>query len=246
MRLPANQKTEELLVDLKDESNPRSLISLLPTSMKNALKCIPDECLLMGDEELKRLGKIGVTEERLRTSFWIEYANASATLRTIHPTNVYGPVCRKEQFYHDILSSSRKMAYIFTPPPDYKIEMEDILRLGTEQMRDILSRDHVLKDENGDDRGIDTRLVAAKIKIWESVQERVKGSVTQNIKMDSRSLNVNLDANGEKPASLGDIDAQIAQLEAEKMKQLSTTRNVIDVEEEEGRRREKTVSEVRK
>ena len=45
--------------DLKDESNPNSLVNLLPKSSAEILRKIPDEILAMSEKQLRRFGNIG-------------------------------------------------------------------------------------------------------------------------------------------------------------------------------------------
>lgn len=173
-------------IAIKDESNPRSIINLVPSSMANQIKVIPDAIFSWGEGELKTHTKIDVLEERLRLAFWREYDAAQIQGRKINLSHVYGGVCTQAVFQQKVVANSFKLAYILTPPLDYEIQMKELLQLGLEQLRDILLLPHL--DEKGRPN---PKMADVKQKIVESLHLRVKGAVPY--RMETKNLNVNVD-----------------------------------------------------
>lgn len=197
-------------LDILDESNPHSLVNLLPGKMAESLKSISPEILGMTDTDLKRLGSIKLTEERLRHAFWMEYNFASLGKRRINMPNVYNGVCRKEYWWQIILTNKYKMAYIFLPPPNYRVQLSELLTVGLEQMRDILLADHMITDNHGNQM-VDARLAGVKAKIVESLHNRVHGATVQKIQTENKTLNVGVTIDGTE--TLEDVDRKIREAE---------------------------------
>lgn len=228
-----------LELDLKDKSNPNSLVNILPPSMEKMLLSIPDEVLLLPDVRLEKLGNINLTEKRLRHSFWLEYGNAVLGKRKVRLGNIFNGVCRREQWYNDVVTDKFKMAYIMTPPMSYRVSMSELVELSIKGLREILDADHfedtfqrdgdgkVVKDKAGNPiiiKKMNTTLANAKIKVADTVLNRVYGSATQKIKIDQRVLTKSLDVE-QAPQTLEEIERKIMELEQQK------TRKLIDVSE---------------
>lgn len=217
---------DKIEIDIKDESNPDSLINKLPSMIANILRVIPDEVLCLGDEGLERTGKISEVDKRLRHSFWLEYNYAIKAQRVINITNVYSGICHRDNWQRIIVTNTFKMAYILTPPPDHRVDIQQILHLATKEMRKIIQTPHEYKNKKGE-KIIDSRLVASKLKIWELVTNRIHGGVTQKLEVDTKNLNMNVDARD--VSSVEAINKQIAELES----QLAQKRTMINVSKKE-------------
>jgi hypothetical protein len=212
------QKNELILFDesdivLREESNPRSVINLVPPYLQTQIKVIPEEFLDMEEEELKVAGRCDIVENRLKHSFWHEYTNAQLKGRSMNLVNVYSGVCSSHYFKNSIIHNSYKLAYILIPPASYRIALDELLSISLEQIRDIMTTPH--RDAKGK---VDAKLAAVKVKIADSIIMRVKGAVVQ--KVEQKNLNVNVDVE--------DYDEKLRELEAQINK---TQGNVIDVEE---------------
>lgn len=205
----SNEIQHEL--DILDETNPHSLVNLLPGKMGDSLRNIPIEVLTMTETDLKRLGHIGLTEERLRYAFWMEYNFASVGKRVINMPNIYNGVCRREYWWQRILTDSYKMAYIFLPPPAHRVEVRELLNVANQQIRDILMRDHIVRDKEGKDVGTDAKLAGAKVKIYEMLANRVHGAMIQKIQTENKNLNV--DVNLDDAKSIEDVEKRIRDAE---------------------------------
>lgn len=228
-------------LDLTDESNPHSLINVLPKTMAEYLRKIPIEVLTMGDEKIEKAGNIGVTEKRLRHGFWIEYNYAQLGKRQMAISNIVNGVCRKEQFWQ-IVKNQWKLAYILTPPPDHRISREELLARALDEIRDILEQPHVVINPKTGKGTFDARIAAVKVKIYDSLSAQVHGAPVQRLETKTQSLNVNVEAQA-RPPTLEELDAQIR--EAEKM--LGTQPKQVTHVEREAREAtwQESVSEVR-
>lgn len=211
--MSSNLPEEYRVNPIKDTSNPRSIINLTPSSVSNAIGYIPESIFELGERELKQAAKPTEIEERLRYSFWREYDQAQSALRRINLANIYGGVCSQTHFLKNIVSNSFKLAYILTPPLDYEVQMQELLGLGLEQLRDILLQPHV--DDNGKPN---PKMADVKQKIVESLHLRVKGAVPY--RMETKNLNVNVDGSkqgqlsSKSNISISEIDRELQELEA--------------------------------
>lgn len=198
---------------IKDVNNPRSVINITPSSVSNAIRYIPETVFAMGEKELKEHAKPTEIEERLRISFWNEYDRAQHTMKAMNLSNVYGGVCSQTHFLKNIVSNSFKLAYILTPPTDYQLRIEEMLNFSLDQVRDILAQPHVFPDG-----APNPKMADVKVKIFESLLERVKGAVAQRV--ESKNLNVNVEAGrsvqkADVITSPDEIDKKIRELEAD-------------------------------
>ena len=168
---------------LRDRDNPRSVINIVPSSISNALSYIPDSIFEMSVAELKKIVEPGVEAERLRVAFWKEYDQAQISKKNMNISNIYQGTCTQNWFLKKYVGNSFNLAYIMTPPLDYETSMMESLNYGIEQVREILALPHI--DEKGK---INAKLADVKVKIVESLLERVKGAVVSRV--ESRNLNV--------------------------------------------------------
>jgi len=198
-------------IGLRDKSNPRSLVNIVPLSVSKAIDVIPDSIFEMTDGEIRKIGKIDQTEELLRINFWLEYDRAQMGNRKMNITNVICGVCSLQYFQKNIVSNSFKMAYIARPPIEYTLQIEDLLRISLEQMRDILLLPHVKPDGS-----VDAKLADVKTRIHDSVELRARGAVPHRV--ETKNLNVNVDSQQtplqrQEPLSLDDINKRLLELE---------------------------------
>lgn len=166
---------------LKDESNPTSVINLVPTVVAARIKAIPDDVFDLEFDELAELAKAGENERKMRVAFWLEYERAIRTASPILVANVYKGVCNQSNFYNRFIVNSYRLAYILTPPEDYSVKMEEMLLLAMNEERKILETPikqvrTILKD--GKEKTfdyVDSSLAMVKHKIRESIQNRLQG-----------------------------------------------------------------------
>lgn len=186
-------------VDLTDATHPKSIVNLLPSYIANFVKAVPEALHSLSEEDLKREGRCDIVESRLRQAFWMEYDRASFRNSKMNVASIYGGVCNKS-YFREVCANSYKLAYVLRPPTNYKVALQELLTLGVEQLREILTT------PNFDDQGkFNATLAGQKLKIMDTVFQRTIGAVVQ--KVEQKNLNVNVET------EVKDVETQIAELE---------------------------------
>jgi hypothetical protein len=204
-------------VDFNDPANPQSLVNLLPPYLANPINAIPEQILLMSEDELYKAGKCGVIESKLRQAFWMEYNHSLIGKKKLMAvSNIFTGICSKA-YLRECFNNSFKLAYILRPPANLKVALHEMLEIGLSQIRDILVLPHI------DDKGkFDASHAALKLKAMETIMSRLMGGVVQRV--EQKNLNVSVDANPK------DIEAEIKELED---KLQSSQGRLIDVQKRE-------------
>lgn len=193
---------------ITDKKNPRSIVNIVPTVLSRQIAVIPESIFAMDEEELRLAARATLVEEQLRISFWREYNSAQDNEKKINISNVYGPVCSQSHFLKRIVTNSHKLAFMLTPPQDYKLRLESMLDFGFSQLEEILRLPN--KDNKGNPN---TKLIAEKFKIVDSLHNRVMGAIPHRI--DTRSVNHNIDGPPVTPTQLTDpllVEQQLQEL----------------------------------
>jgi predicted transcriptional regulator len=218
---------------IRDKTNPRALINLVPEAVQNAIERLPEEYTNKSEPELLTLfqGRKYAPDPlvyRLRSMFWKEYDRAQCNLTKMNMAHVYMGICSKDYFYV-VLQNKEKVSMIICPPVDYMLAAEEALIYGIEQLRDILQLKHTTISG-----AIDQKAAQVKVEIVKLLDTRVKGAVVQTTK------NLNVNVNAQAPKDQGavkteDVDKRIKELE-DSLSQLSSSAtikketNIIDAE----------------
>jgi hypothetical protein len=133
-----------------DETNPRSLVNLLPEPVANHLrhftsKNFPKRQLFtMSESELltvlRRAEKTPtMIDDRVRIKFWIEYDRVQAT-NEVHMSmaNVISNTISRELFYKYYIPRPERLAWMLCPPLDYVAQGEEALRFGINRLREMM------------------------------------------------------------------------------------------------------------
>lgn len=216
----------------KDRDNPTSLVNICHGVLGRAIENLPEAYLDMGEKELKRTDGLTEIDEMLRIAFWREYDQSLAQRRKFGTNHVYSGTCTNTHFFKNILNNPIRLAYMLQPPREYEVRMTYLLDYATDQILEILNLPNTKKNGEGDGM-----IAGVKHKIWETLLDRVRGSVVS--KSESRVLQANVDASDFKPVdvdqlSLDQINERLEQLEsiqASSSPQIeSSSEQVIDVE----------------
>lgn len=223
-------------VSYKDRDNPQSLINICPSFISNAIAVIPDFIFELPFEEIRKksLSKPKgiddnniVTEDtlrRLRTAFWLEYANAFNTGRKMMAQGMFNGICQIGYFAKHIAINSFRLAYVVTPPLDYIVRLEEMLDLGLEQTRDILQSEHLvpLRNKEGEliyENGqlvmvLDPKIALVKQKITEDLHNRRRGMPIHRTQSLNRNINEHREVTTEEVLAdtMESLDARIAEL----------------------------------
>jgi hypothetical protein len=226
--------SQDVVID--DASHPRALVNMVPDAMKNAIGRLPIEYQHKSEPQLKvtlvdRGFKLDATDHRLRFMFWKEYERAVTNGGRMQMVHVYSGICSRE-YWHVVLTSKERVAWLMCPPIDYVIAAEEALVFGIEQLRDILTLPHTYSRRNPETKAweaaIDAKAAGVKVEIIKLLDLRVKGAVIQT----TRNLNVNVSP--PKPetshqASPEDLDKRINEIEAS-LRQLGSSSNINETD----------------
>lgn len=202
-----------------EEQNPKCVINLVSNRLRELMRELPPELLMMPINKLRKQLDPGWTVEQVRIAFWDEYfLTVDNDAETMRMSAVYGKVCAREHFY-DYIKHPLTLAYILQPPADYMYKMRAMLDMGLERFDEILRLP--LENPNGT---INTKLVSELVKVVALIDNRVKGAVAQKISIDqtSKNLNVNVTQKYEPPKSAREIQQELHDIEQE-IKQLSSS-----------------------
>lgn len=185
---------------LWDEDNPRSLINIVPNSLKTALLGMDPDLRYMSESELHKRCAPESIDGRLRLNFWDEYNLAQDRNRMMRIQNIVRNVSSMEYWKERVLGDKLKLAYICIPPKDYLIYTRQLHDLGMSKLEEILQLP--IQDKKGNPN---TRLIGEIIKIVQMLDLRVKGAILQKTQIYQKSLNLNVDAGHGKFVGPGDI-----------------------------------------
>lgn len=240
--------------EILNESDPRSLINLVPPKLKLAIENTPDWYLEMDEQALLKSFKAHngyeptFTDHRIRISFWAEYERAQRLGISLHMPNVYGGVCSKSYYLRNFLEDKQRVAWLLCPPAEYTQIMNEALIYGVGQLRDLLATPHKFVNSRGVET-VDAKLAAVKVEIVKMFDTRLKGAVvqkTQNMHLHASTKAHEPDNKSQMPETLDEIEKKILALEQEISKRQTphapkappgvidvTHREVVDVESSE-------------
>jgi hypothetical protein len=200
---------------LLDPDNPNSLFQMVPKATWEAFARVPPQYLAMTAKELRHTIKnVGLTLEALRVSFWAEYNSALLVPRTMSIARVYAGICSDEYFYREVLHTPLLMAWLLCPPESYQKALETLLARSTERMYEMVNQEYAFPNSKGEMKA-DPRVMSIIFNIHKHLEDRVKGTVVQQI--EQRNLNVNINKQLES-VSEDELERKIKELRARERK----------------------------
>lgn len=197
-----------------EEGNPTCLVNLLPEKIGLSVRALTPEILNYSEADHLRLYKISEMVQQVRLAFWDEYFEASdERSRNVHGRKmrmeaVYPRICNRTHFYEYMIDRPEVLAFIIKPPKGYMLKMRYLLERGHERFKEILEMP--LQTPNGT---LDYKLIGQIIKIVTLVENRVRGSVAQQLNINSTAVSLN--ANYEVPKTFSSVEEEIKQIERE-------------------------------
>ena len=183
---------EEKELAIIDKENPSSIYNLAPPNFQKHMESVPNEVWEMSVFELANKTDITLDEKKLRIAFWLEHERALRNNTPINLNHIARGIVNIRSLNSRILADPYKLAYILTPPEDYRVKLEEMLILALEEERKVLElpviqrRIQITKDgKEIVHEKVDAKLAALKHQIRESLHNRVHGAVAQ------KQLNVN-------------------------------------------------------
>lgn len=198
------------------ETTEKSLVerahSLFTDGILRAREKIPQEYLDMTDEMIERRFEITPTDRILRLSFWREVERALAAGEDVmKPVNAYTGVTSNKQFYN-VLNNPHRGAYVLRPPRSYEQQAHEIINKGVSKLREALDANLVYTNGH-----LDARAAKTILDIVSYFENRVKGTLTQKIKLDStvQTQNISLNVGNivDVESKLKEVKAKISQYE---------------------------------
>ena len=196
-------------LSIDDENDPFSIVNIAPSIIAERLKTIPKEYFELGEEDLCHKAGVTSLEDRLRTSFWLEYVRAIRTEEQMNAPNIFAGVCTLNQF-RKACESMYKLLYIIRPRPDFHVEAESLLLLATRRMRQVLEVEPIKTDENGDIVKIDHKLIAHQYRIYQNMVALNRPEEPKKIELEAKHLHAH---KALETTDMNVINARMAQIE---------------------------------
>lgn len=192
--LPATSEPAEPGVSILDESNPLSVLNLLPKSIKAAVKRAAMEAphLFSMDEEsfLKTMRADSIvfttTDHMLRSQFWIEYHKARTHRRTMMAGLIFEDACNSDLFYAHYLKNNIKVAWLCVEPTVYRKILENHLERLAHNMGRIIDLP-LIDPQTG---RLDKTVAQMQITLYKLMEVTLHGTPTQRIEQKTLSMNV--------------------------------------------------------
>lgn len=197
-----------------DEDNPRSLINIAPREIKDTMRRIPKEWLLMGEKELESFLEPTTDDSRLRKAFWAEYEHAQALIERMNLARISQRVGVVEKFLLRQLKSTERLAWILCPPVVYEMYLDEALDFSFRRLRDeILTIPFRHPDGTPDHKAMELFIKATAF-----IDMRKNGGfVNKNLHVHTTSKDMR---NITQQLSLKEIDERIKELESQTLPEL--------------------------
>mgnify|MGYP001097626385 CR=1 FL=1 len=190
----SGREVEEYHNPILNREDPFSVYNMVSTRFQQALLAVPSNFWGKSVEDLESEGNISATDRKIRVSFWVEHERAVRTKSNININNIVKGVVPPAYFYAKVVSNSYRVAYILSPPEDYRNQLEEMLVLGNQELRKILEVGNYTKDKYGNDV-FDSKLAAVKEKIVTNISNRLKGMPINRSMQVTHAYNENVNHN---------------------------------------------------
>lgn len=131
---------------------------------------------------------------RIRIAFWEEYERAARSQEMVISTNLFKGVCRNDVYFNLFGKYPALFAWMVSPLAGYLLQRKELEFLAEERMIDVLSVSPVKVLDDGSFR-CDSRWAKIQVEMYQILQDRIYGSVTQKISSEQKSVNVNVNSN---------------------------------------------------
>ena len=180
--------------NLYDVHSPTSIYSLAPECIKETiLECYTrmPKLLIYPERRIRDILKPNERDDRIRMSFWDEYNRVSALAipKPMALRNIINTVITPSIFEQEYAHNRHRVAWLITPIRSYAHSMQLILTRSLDKLMDVVEKDITKPDGT-----LDHKLITQIIKIAQITDLRVKGAIPQYLRVDQRSMNVNVDA----------------------------------------------------
>lgn len=193
------------------------ILSRTKNILRDAISQLPLAHRKLSEADLLKSHKFTDTLYLLRSAFW-ELFNNIQDGETIIADKVCRGICKREKMM-DMLMDPYALAFFLCPPVSYTAKLKLLLEKGLERMNEVLSLPLVNKGV------VDVKVISEIIKVVSTVDNRIHGTASQNIKINQTNKNLNLNVSSELPISNDQgIDQELLAIDKEILL-LSDTRN---------------------
>ena len=191
MSSSALAKNEDTWIGMFDAENPKSVISRVPTRLKQAMLAIPENVRQMDEEELLRHSNPPASLCEARVKFWKVMDLTEGTIKI-------SDIFKNRNTFYTMSADFYRMMFFLTPPVDYLNTQEAILERSLKTLHAFISGDHMWKtteiektDRYGETtktviKEINVKAVEAARKIYETMSDRLHGAVAMNLKIQGQ------------------------------------------------------------
>lgn len=218
--MPAKDYEVELLApepepiheDPFDETNPRALINLVGSRIREGINAIPPSYFEMEEAPLRRLAYPPSPDDppgtrtivpswarKCRIAFWEEYDKCQRNNEECMDSSaIYAEHCHRGEFYNKLVAHPARLALLLRPSAPYRLLLAELHELGLERMREVL--DLPVTSDNG---APNVKLIDMQQRIFEHIDMRKKGAIIQRIDQRTLSLSGTLPPGALPPGGTG-------------------------------------------
>jgi hypothetical protein len=252
---------QNLELSILDRENPHSLINLVPDLVAKEMEKLPDDLLLMTEEEFEKQHKPDDLLFRLKLKFWDEWQQCLMGFK--HQINLgaitYG-ICTKEYFYKVVIQNQEYLAWVIMPPTDYATAMQEVLYRGMARLREAVSLPFVQKipkfyrgepvvdPKTGEplyETKIDRGVISEIRQLVTLLSDRVHGAVVQRAEIRELRLQANVDGSEKQILDKVMPQSALPMLSDDELTNIDDQLKYLDdvipeIKEEDGRREEES------
>lgn len=205
---------KESALSIFNTTDENSVFNMITEPLQEKLLCIPKVYLTWSEKALEKNADLDPRDHRLRIALWNAHNLAvERGHKTISVRQIINGICTHRYFYDQVATNHKKLAWIFFPPTDYTKFMQECLYQGMQKMREVLVEP--IRDKKGN---LNHKLIDQQIRIFEKVENRVKGVTPKALNINQKSVNLNVNKNqdlGPAPSvdDLHSIEEEIRLLE---------------------------------
>lgn len=195
-----------------ESENPRSLINIAPTGLREMIADLPINYLTLSERSLYNLAKPDPMLNRLRIAFWKEFENAQASVSDMNWVGITKMIQRPSIMIRKLLEDQHKLAWVLCPPVSYDVFLQEALSHGMDRIREIL--DLPLRNDEGK---VDAKVAELILKAAAFLDLRRHGGFVQkSVNMDiGVGMSERQARNFGEKVTIEDISHKIKQLEQE-------------------------------
>lgn len=189
--------------------DPRSVVNLLPESVRERVLALPPTLAKLSLEELENLASVSRVDRRVRIEFWREHeraAQANMPMNMDACVRLSGLLSWSQ--YEFRLEKPERLAWLLCPPAEYQVQLQEALEIGLNRLVEIVQLP--LYTQKGE---VNTGVAAVVLQALKMVDQRLHGSVVQRMLTISKHQRETTVTNNTAISS-ENIDAKIAELEA--------------------------------